>query len=183
VSSRKDFEKDLQELSHPQLPVDRFRQTLRRDLQAAQRRSGSPGWKLAFAAASASAATFAFLLLLFVLDPSVPSRLHASVLGDEPRPVDSTAGTEHGSIDLQNVSLGYFLDQTNASAQVDQEYLQRWYSDRARPIGVKSVEDEKILAIRQFELTNGERVVVLTELGSEGPQRNVQSVTASNSDY
>ena len=48
---------------------------------------------------------------------------------------------------------------------------------------VKSVEDEKIIAIRQFVLTNGERVVVLTEIGSEGQQKDVQSLTASNRNF
>jgi hypothetical protein len=170
-------------VSHPQLPVDRFKQTLRRDLKAAERRAGSPGWKLAFAASSASAAAFAFLLLLFVLDPSVPSRLHASVLGSSPRTLDAAGGGRLDTTDLQDVSLRYFLDRTDASAKVDREFLERWYSDRARPVSVKSVEDEKILAIRQFQLTSGERVVVLTEIGSEGQQRDIQSVTASNLDY
>ncbi len=142
--------------------------------------AGAPRWRLAFAAASATAATFAFLLLIFVLDPAVPARLHASVAGGVP---PQTAATEAPATDLQNIGLQYFLDQANASVQVDEEFLQRWYADRARPVSVKSVEDEKIIAIRQFVLTNGERVVVLTEIGSEGQQKDVQSLTASNRNF
>lgn len=140
----------------------------------------APRWKLAFAAASVTAATFAFLLLIFVLDPAVPARLHASVAGGAP---PQTTATEAPATDLQNIGLQYFLDQANASVQVDEEFLQRWYADRARPVSVKSVEDEKIIAIRQFVLTNGERVVVLTEIGSEGQQKDVQSLTASNRNF
>ncbi len=173
----KDFEKDLQTLSRPDIQVDRFKQTLRRDLQASMSQAGAPRWRLAFAAASATAAIFAFLLLIFVLDPAVPARLHASVVGGVP---PQTIATEAPATDLQNLGLRYFLDQANASVQVDEEFLQRWYADRARPVSVKSVEDEKIIAIRQFVLTNGERVVVLTEIGSEGQQKDVQSLTASN---
>ncbi len=171
----KDFEKDLQTLSRPDIQVDRFKQTLRRDLQASMSRAGAPRWRLAFAAASATAATFAFLLLIFILDPAVPARLHASVAGGVPPQTTTTEAT--------NLGLQYFLDQANASVQVDKEFLQRWYADRARPVSVKSVEDEKIIAIRQFVLTNGERVVVLTEIGSEGQQKDVQSLTASNRNF
>ncbi len=176
----KDFEKDLQTLSRPDIQVDRFKQTLRHDLQASMSRAGAPRWRLAFAAASATAAAFAFLLLIFVLDPAVPARLHASVAGGAP---PQTTVTEAPATDLQNLGLQYFLDQANASVQVDEEFLQRWYADRARPVSVKSVEDEKIIAIRQFVLTNGERVVVLTEIGSEGQQKDVQSLTASNRNF
>ncbi len=168
----KDFEKDLQTLSHPEFQVDRFKQILRRDLQASMSQAGASRWRLAFGAASATAATFAFLLLIFVLDPAVPARLHASVAGGVPPQTTTTEAT--------NLGLQYFLDQANASARVDEEFLKRWYADRARPVSVKSVEDEKIIAIRQFVLTNGERVVVLTEIGSEGQQKDVQSLTASN---
>ncbi len=171
----KDFEKDLQTLSRPDIQVDRFKQTLRRDLRASMSRAGAPRWRLAFAAASATAATFAFLLLIFILDPAVPARLHASVAGGVPPQTTTTEAT--------NLGLQYFLDQANASVQVDKEFLQRWYADRARPVSVKSVEDEKIIAIRQFVLTNGERVVVLTEIGSEGQQKDVQSLTASNRNF
>jgi hypothetical protein len=179
----KDFEKDLQALSRPDIRVDRFKQTLRRELQASLNRTGAPRWKLAFGAASATAATFAFLLVIFILDPAVPARLHASVVGGVPPQVNTTETMEPAASDLQNIGLQYFLDQANASAQVDQEYLQRWYADRARPVSVKSVEGEKLLSIRQFQLTNGERVVVLTEIGSEGQQKNVQSLTASNHNF
>lgn len=175
----KDFEKDLQTLSRPEFQVDRFKQTLRRDLQASMSRAGAPRWRLAFAAASTTAAAFAFLLLIFVLDPAVPARLHASVVGGAPQ----TTATEAPATDLQNLGLQYFLDQANATVQVDEEFLERWYADRARPVSVKSVEDEKIIAIRQFVLTNGERVVVLTEIGSEGQQKDVQSLTASNRNF
>ncbi len=179
----KDFEKDLQTLSRPDIQVDRFKQALRRDLQASMSPGGAPRWRLAFAAASVTAATFAFLLLIFVLDPAVPARLHASVVGGVPSQTTVTESTETPATDLQNLGLQYFLDQANASVQVDKEFLQRWYADRARPVSVKSVEDEKIIAIRQFVLTNGERVVVLTEIGSEGQQKDVQSLTASNRNF
>ena len=180
----KDFEKDLQTLSRPDIKVDRFKQSLRRDLQASMSRARAPRWRLAFGTASATAAAFALLLVIFVLDPAVPARLHASVTGGTPPQQANTAGTsEAAATDLQNIGLQYFLDQANASAQVDQDYLKRWYADRARPVSVKSVEGEKLLSIRQFQLTNGERVVVITEIGSEGQQKDVQSLTASNRNF
>jgi hypothetical protein len=177
----KDFEKDLEALSRPDIHVDRFKQSLRRDLLASMSRAHAPRWRLAFGAASLTAATFAFLLVIFILDPAVPARLHASVAGEAPPQQANTTGTV--ASDLQNIGLQYFLDQANASVQVDQEYLQRWYADRARPVSVKSVEAEKLLAIRQFELTSGERVVVMTEIGSDGQQKDVQSLTASNRNF
>jgi len=147
------------------------------------KRAGAPGWRLAFAAASATTVTFAFLLLIFVLDPAVPARLHASVVGSAPPQTLASEALGAPKQDLQKLGLQYFLDQANASIQVDEAFLQRWYADRARPISVKSVEGEKILAIRQFVLTNGERVVVITEIGPDGQQKDVQSLAASNRNF
>jgi hypothetical protein len=169
-----EFEKDLRNVKHPEYRVERFKRSLRRELMG---RAHASRWRLAFAAASFAAATLACLIVIFILEPAVPARLHASVVGGEapPSPVPAR--------DLHEVGLQYFLDQANASAQVDREFVQRWYADRARPVGVKAVEDEKLLAIRQFRLTSGERVVVLTEIGSDDAQRDARSILASNHNF
>lgn len=174
----KDFEKDLQAVRGPEVRVDEFRRTLRRDLRRSMRASGTRSWKVAFGLSSAAAGALAVLLAVFVLDPDVPARLHASVAGGVASPAGAVplAGTDSipSKPDLQ-----LLLDQVNASARVDRAFLETWYEDRARPVQVKAVEDEKILAIRQFELSSGERVIVLTELGTQLQRKDVQTVSNS----
>ena len=79
----KDFEKDLRGMREPDIQVEEFKRTLRRDLRRSMQTASAPSWKVAFALSSLAAAAFAVLLTVFVLDPQVPARLHASVMGSD----------------------------------------------------------------------------------------------------
>jgi hypothetical protein len=72
---------------------------------------------------------------------------------------------------VQQAVLRQLLEQANAGVRRDQDFIETWYSSQARPVRVKAVHDERILAIRQFELVNGERVAVLTDLGAAAQSR------------
>jgi hypothetical protein len=152
---------------------------LRRDLIASLRAGGPSPFRLAFGLASAAAGAFAVLLILFVLDPAVPARIHASFLGQSGAGMEIGSATARGTTDFQDVALDYILEQRGASSQKDQMFLESWFGQQDRPVQVKSMEDERFLAIRQFKLTSGERVIVLTELGKEEPTRTASSVAVA----
>ena len=59
-------------------------------------------------------------------------------------------------------------------------FVEQWYRRQSRPVEVKAVGDEKILALRQFELADGKRVVVLTEIGDRVPPAAVEVPTEGN---
>lgn len=163
--------------------MDRFRQTLRRDLLAAMEARPARGLKLAVSFASTAAAVFAFLLVAFVVEPDLPARLHASLLGGTPRVETEPAGT--GAVptmvaDLDLSVLAHLLEEKGAGARQDRAFLESWYAQRSRPTQVKALAGERLLALRQFELANGERVAVLTEVGAPRNIRQVQALPASN---
>jgi hypothetical protein len=186
------LEKDLKNL--PDVPVDRFKQTLRRELVAAMQPAPAYGLKAALVGTSLAAVAFAAMAVSFVIAPAVPSRLHAALLHDgaagrmseEMTPVSApTSGpatapaftqgatplTAEGAV--QPAVLREFLERANAGAQRDRSFLESWYAQQSRPTRVKAVSGERILAIRQFELANGERVAVLTDLGAATTTRTV----------
>jgi hypothetical protein len=80
--------------------------------------------------------------------------------------------------EVQRAILRQFLEQSDGGVRRDQAFLETWYSSQARPARVKTVRNERFLAIRQFELANGERVAVLTDLGTGAQSRTVDAQPA-----
>jgi hypothetical protein len=154
--------------------VDEFKRTLRRELIASMEAGRTPRFRLAFSLASAAAGVFAALLILFVAQPAFPAQIHDLLLG----------GTETGAPAGQPAEGGdqappYLLAGREAGARVDRAFVENWYQQRARPVQVKSMQDERFLAIRQFELSSGDRVVVFTELGSPDASRSARTLPAA----
>jgi hypothetical protein len=176
----------------PDVAVDRFKQTLRRELVAAMQPAPDHRLKAALVATSLAAVVFAVLAAAFVIAPGVPSRLHARLLHDGSvgevsgemtagrglaidraavRPAVQTAATPGSDAAVQPAVLTDFLERANAGAQRDRDFVESWYEQQSRPMRVRAVSGERILAIRQFELANGERVAVLTDLGAATSRR------------
>ena len=151
----KNFEKQLSALPKPDVEVPAFRARLRSSLlnDRPARLFRAPGWALAFTASTA--VVFALLLLTCVINPSVPARLHAMLTGGET--TDSP-----DAIPMQEL-----LRRSNAGVERDHAFIEEWSAQQARPVRVRSMEAEKIYAVRQFELTDGKRMLVFTELGNE----------------
>ncbi len=74
-------------------------------------------------------------------------------------------------------SLDDLLERADASAQRDRDYLELFYEQQSSALSVRKVQAERFFTIRQFELSNGEKVAVLTDLGAPGRPRQVQDVT------
>ena len=161
----KKIEKTLQQAQPPELAVDEFRRGLRRDLLTEIERRRAWRGRLAVGGLSAMAVGLAAALALFVLRPALPAQVHAALFHDP----DAGAVAAHGD------PLPQLLAEAGGSARADRAWLDQWYAGQAEPVRVKSVEAEKLFAVRRFQLTSGERVLVFTEVG-DNP--GVESATA-----
>jgi len=162
------------------IQVEEFRRTLRRSLRA--QAASDRGGRLALAVATVAAVAFAASAVLFVLDPSLATALHASLftspgasgpaaIGNGPE----TAATAAGAGDLADL-----LVRADATPQKDLAFVEQWYRSQSRPVEVKAVSAEKILALRQIELADGRRVVVLTEIGGPPTADGATIIAAGN---
>jgi hypothetical protein len=164
----KEFEKFLTDLPKPAVEVPEFRDQLRRELRGGAARRGRlerwidllprPGLGGALAGAMAA------LLLLFVLVPGIPVGLHAALAGDDDglRPLTAVEPAETER--LQRASL----------LEADQAFVESWTARQPAPVEVRSVASERTFTVRQFELSDGKRVLVFTELGSDRPRPEVK---------
>ena len=154
----------------PQAP--RFQQTLRRELLAAAQPAAGRGLMAALATTGAVAVILAGLLVSFVISPDLPRRINSAWLQDDSTlppsvaMVPAAAPAADTEDEVQQAILRRFIQQGDGAVRRDQDFLETWYSSQARPARVKTVRNERFLAIRQFELANGERVAVLTDLGN-----------------
>ena len=172
----KDFEKALKNLSLPDIEVDRFRQDLRRDLLRAQSVPTRSSYGFAFAAMSGAAMMLALVVAVFILQPRYPARLHAMLGGTTPAQVTAPAsGEQLVSANLDTPYLRELLSGGTASKEMDQALIESWYREQlpGEGIQVKALEEEKIYALRQFQLSSGKRIVVYTELGNQPQERRV----------
>lgn len=158
----------------PELRVDGFRQSLRRELMRAERHRRARRATAAARALAAAAIGLACIAALFVWRPSVPAAIHAFVAGAPPgiaparnhrAPMPPPAAMVRA--DYRPDDLQHMLRSAGASASSDWQWLDGWYEGRPAPSRVQALEDEKLYAVRRFQLTNGRRIVVLTEIGGD----------------
>jgi len=153
----KDFEKFLTELPRPDVDVPAFRAQLRRELVSVAPARSSPGMRLALGLTGSLAAAFALLLVLFVARPGVPEDIHAALIGPTTVPIG-------------DASVGQLLHRATAPVEADQAFVENWTARQEAPLQVRSIESERMFSVRQFELSDGKRMLVFTELGSDRPR-------------
>jgi hypothetical protein len=176
------LKEELKSMPDPQAP--RFQQTLRRELLAAMQPAPARGLKAALAATATAVVVLAGMLVSFVISPDLPRRINSVWLQDDSTSTRSVAMVPAASPasateeEVQQAILRRFIEQGDGGARQDQDFLETWYSSQARPARVKTVRNERFLAIRQFELANGERVAVLTDLGTGAQSRTVDAQPA-----
>ena len=169
----KKLEEALTNLSLPDIRVDKFKQELRRDLMnAASREAQSGSWRFAFGFALFAAVVFVFTTFLFVFKPEVPARLNAWMIHENTPVQDArvAADAPNLTVDPNSAVVQELLNQ-GLSTDADREFVKTWYREQypSHPFQVESVEDEKIYAIRRFNLKGGKKVVVYTEVqGNDG---------------
>jgi hypothetical protein len=164
----------------PDPQPERFQQTLRRDLLSAMQPVPARGLKAALILAATASVVLTGILVSFIASPDLPRQIHTAMFqGEEVTTgqdnmvtVSSPSATPGAQV--EQAVLRQFLEAANAGVSRDQDFLETWFSSQARPTQVKAVHDERILAIRQFDLANGERVAVLTDLGAGSQRRTVR---------
>lgn len=167
----------MKNLPLPDIKVDRFRQSLRRDLQRQFSKHGSSGYKWAFVTACFLTGILASMVTAFIARPAIPANLHAILVAapEDAREARATlvAGemAERRGIPLSRTRKGFELLQDRfLPIEADHRFLSDWYQNKypTQPFEVKAVEDEMIYAARRFKLRGGKTIVVYTEL-SEAP--------------
>ena len=148
----KEFEKALRGAQPPDVPVPEFQRALRHELSRELQLRQGRRIRHALIATTAAAAVLTALLAVFVLRPSVPATLHASMFRDP---------------GLQEGLSGPQLQQLLASADEDQAWVEAWYAGSPDSAKVLSMEEERFFALRRFQLTSGQRIIVFTEVGEQ----------------
>jgi len=132
----KDFEKFLTDLPKPVVDVPAFRDQLRRELLSSAPTDPSRRWRFAAIGMTSLATAVVFALGLFIARPGIPADLNAALTG----------GSSAVSPRL-----------------ADQAFVDRWAAQQASPVAIRSMSGERLLSVRQFELTDGKQMLVFTE--------------------
>jgi hypothetical protein len=150
----KDLERLLTDLPKPDVEVPAFRQQLRRELLSVTPARTSARMRFALGLSGSLAAAFALLLVLFVARPAIPDRLHTRLAGPAP-------------IELGQPALDQLLRSAARPVEADRAFVESWTAQQGRLVDVRAMEDERLFSVRQFEMTDGKRMLVFTELGNE----------------
>jgi hypothetical protein len=130
------------------------------------------GYRIPFLAVGSAAATLACVLVLFIFNPSIPSRLHALVTGrSESTMITPLASAEQVvpeqvGFDGRDPILQNLLMQNDATEERDRAFIADLYKQEypTGAIQVRSIDEEKVYAVRRYELSGGKRVVIYTEI-------------------
>jgi|GEM_PF-3153856 len=175
----------MKKLSKPRIDVPVFRDRLRAELRAAMDARRHPCREPAFVLPAALAGLLALVLVGFIVFPGVPARLNLAFGGPgnsspSSPAVDAGRWTEAGPIpealeersrDLPINLDDYMQGEEIVSTDLDRLVVEQWTRKHyPKTQGVTPVlEGEIILALRQFQLANGRRVLVYTELDEQRP--------------
>ncbi|MCP3978289.1 MAG: hypothetical protein GY716_03015 [bacterium] len=144
----KDIEKFLTDLPKPAVDVPAFKDQLRRELRSSVAAPVDPRWRMTAMLSGVAALLMVGVLTLFVARPAIPAGIHASLGGTSPA---STQGAAPDSL----------------PAAADRAFVDAWSARQTQPVGVRAMEEERLVSVRQFELTDGKRMLVFTELGND----------------
>jgi hypothetical protein len=153
----KRFEKFLTDLPKPAVEVPAFRDQLRRELLSAAPTSPSRHWRFAAVGMTALASLLVVALGIFVARPEIPADLHAVLTG---------SGSD-GRETLNETNINRLLGRVGLPLEADRAFVDSWAERQAGPVAIRSMNDERLVSVRQFELTNGKQMLVFTELSDE----------------
>jgi len=150
----------LTDVPKPAVEVSAFRNRLRRELLSEAPQTPSRGWRFTAVGMTALAGFLVIALAWFVVRPEIPADLHAALTGSN--------GIELESLDETNINR--LLGRVGLPVEADRAFVDSWVRQQAGPVAIRSVNDERLVSVRQFELTNGKRMLVFTELSDEENQ-------------
>ena len=165
----------------------------------------------AFGLTGFSAAAFGVLLALFILKPSLPATLHAALSGHSgpsaappmvatnstptqqvhdlsPSLINGSANDralaeQEGSYDPSSAYLQKLL--RNELPEQDQAFINTWQRRQfaSSPQEAKAIGPESIYAVRRYELNNGQKVLVYTQIDTETGQPDVSKQVNYNESF
>lgn len=128
----------MQRLNAPDPQVAAFRQKLRHELNLAHDRQSLKRWRRA----ALGSAGLAVVLALALVWPA----------------------TGRGASDPVS-GLDTFLAEQQISAASDRAFVEDYYARRGESTTVRSIDDERLVAVREFTMSDGRKMVVYTEVG------------------
>jgi hypothetical protein len=152
----KDFEKFLTDLPKPAVDVPAFRDQLRRELASAAPTDPSRRWRFAAIGMTAIATGVVFALGLFIAHPGIPADLNAALIGQR-----SAVGER-----LDDSRTDRLPGRLEMPVEADRAFADRWVAQQASPVAIRSMSGERLVSVRQFDLTDGEQMLVFTEMGT-----------------
>ncbi|MBN2433352.1 MAG: hypothetical protein JXQ27_17910 [Acidobacteria bacterium] len=178
-------------MSKPRIEVPEFKAQLRAGLQSAMDRERHFCRGPAFVLPVGLAGLLVLALVGFIIFPGVPARLNLAFGGPGTGSPSSPAvdrgrwaktgsrpeAMEEGSGDLPINLDDYMQGEEIVSTNIDRLVVEKWTRQHypttqgATPV----LEGEIILALRQFQLANGRRVLVYTEL--DGPRPGIRKIS------
>lgn len=181
-----DLENTLKELDKPRVQVPSFKQDLRRALiEESRRRSADSFYKPAFYGALFTCSALATVLILLLLNPSVlnSSGAPGEKILPEGSGIAEWRGAEVGGRDAGYASPASYDGYSDArifqaaDPKYDKAYLEQLFQDKlsTSPGPIRPTNSEKVMILREYELADGQRVWVYTEVP---PERKVQNNTA-----
>lgn len=173
-----DLEKTLNALDKPKLQVPSFKQDLRHALIEESRRGAADSfYKPAFYGALFTCSALATVLVMLLLNPHVlvpnsppQEQLLSSQLLNEPMGTpthqtdESAAESNRHFVSDRSQHLLQAMD-----PKYDKAYLERLFHTKLRtsPGPIRSTNSEKVMVMREYELANGRRIWVYTEVPPE----------------
>lgn len=152
-----------------------FRQNLRRSLLNSSRfvRDGFNAHGLLFFAPTTLAVFLAIMLVMFVINPKIPFNFHNSMSsgrGSSDLRQAESQPDEAGNTAF-NGNLVNWVEQMQQSteADLDMAFVRYLAQERQQfdPGAISPVGKTRLLAVTQYQLDNGQRVLVYTQLPDE----------------
>ena len=172
----KQLEDVLRKTITPEVRVDRYRQRLRRSLLDSHRyrKSSDFGYRGAFYLSATAAVSCAAILLLFIIQPALPGKIHYALRSDRgtllaavDRTVPERDVPEVDAVGQDpDVAYGSVSDNPSYRRQVDQEVVRLLAQSqlKRKNAGVKPIAPNEVYSINRFRMDNGKDVLVYTQM-------------------
>lgn len=158
--------------------MSEYRQALRRNLLNSHRYLGIPApYRKAFYISLGLSSVFAVILILFILQPTIPGKLHYALRSDQ----SARMVTDSRSENRQEKAPAYILTKENTNAPTPNGFGQLHSSDldeifvkllsenhlNRTPIKIEPIAPSEFYSINRFRLDDGNDVIVYTQYPGE----------------
>ncbi len=180
----KQLENFLYNTPEPDVKVDGFERELRRSLLSSHswRDSGLTGYRGGFFLSTSLAAVFGAILIVFILQPMIPGKVHYALLSDPDANLEfaGDTGLVPDARTLYGLRLGSpdgrAADRERAAEDVQRVFARdldlefvRYLAEREYqrgPVTVEPVISDEVYAVSRFRLDNGRDALVYTQVST-----------------